>query len=79
MIKFIKKIFNRNKKFENLKKAIAETKKERWRQRALEMFVFPHTDEGYAIRGKKCLRQEAIESFEKYSGYTLNELGVKHD
>ena len=37
------------------------------------------TDEGYAICGEKCIKQEAIESFEKYSGYTLNELGVKHD
>ena len=33
----------------------------------------------YTIRGEKCTKQEAIESFEKYSGYTLNELGVKHD
>ena len=78
MIKFIKKIFNRNKKFENLKKAIAEAKKDRWRKRALEMFA-EFTHEGYTIRGEKCTKQEAIESFEKYSGYTLNELGVKHD
>ena len=69
----------KNKNYEIIKKQIAETIKERWRQRALEMFVFPHTDEGYTICGERCTKQEAIESFEKYSGYTLNELGVKHD
>ena len=68
-----------NKNYEIIKKQIDEAKKERWREQALEMFVFPHTDEGYTIRGEKCTKQEAIESFEKYSGYTLNELGVKHD
>ena len=68
-----------NKNYEIIKKQIAEARKERWRERALEAFTFPHTDQGYTIRGEKCTKQEAIKSFEKYSGYTLNELGVKHD
>ena len=63
--------------FKNLKKAIAENNKSFWKQRALKMFAEFH--EGYTIRSEKCTKQEAIESFEKYSGYTLNELGVKHD
>ena len=67
-----------NKNYEIIKKQIAEAKKDRWRQKAHEMFA-EFTHEGYTIRGEKCIKQEAIESFEKYSGYTLNELGVKHD
>lgn len=66
-----------NKNYEIIKKQIDEAKKERWREQALEMFAEFH--EGYTIRSEKCTKQEAIESFEKYSGYTLNELGVKHD
>ena len=62
-----------NKTYEIIKQ-IAEAKKSFWKQKAIEMFA-EFTNEGYT----KCLRQEAIESFEKYSGYTLNELGVKHD
>ena len=64
--------------FEIIKKQIAEANKSFWKQKAIEMFA-EFTDEGYTIRGEKCTKQEAIESFEKYSGYTLNELGVKHD
>lgn len=66
-----------NKTYEIIKQ-IAEAKKSFWKQKAIEMFA-EFTDEGYAICGEKCIKQEAIESFEKYSGYTLNELGVKHD
>lgn len=69
----------KNKNYEIIKKQIAENNKSFWQQKALEMFVFPHTDEGFTICGEKCTKQEAIESFEKHSGYTLNELGVKHD
>ena len=68
-----------NKNYEIIKKQIAEANKSFWQQKALEMFVFPHTDEGYTICGEKCTKKEAIKSFEKCSGYTLNELGVKHD
>ena len=69
----------KGKNYEIIKKQIAENNKSFWQQKALEMFVFPHTDKGYTICGEKCTKQEAIESFEKHSGYTLNELGVKHD
>jgi len=67
-----------NKNYEIIKKQIAEANKSFWKQKAIEMFA-EFKDEGYAICGKSCLKQEAIESFEKHSGFTLNELGVKHD
>ena len=68
-----------NKNYEIIKKAIAEANKSFWKQKAFEMFA-EFKDEGYTICGKPCLKQEAIESFEKCSGFTLNELGVKaHD
>lgn len=65
------------KRYKILKAQLAEASRSFWQQKALEMFIFPHTDEGYTIRGEKCTKQEAIESFEKPSGYTLKELGVK--
>ena len=68
----------KNKNYEIIKKQIAEANKSFWKQKAIEMFA-EFKDEGYTICGEKCTKQEAIESFEKYSGYTLNELGVKHD
>ena len=64
--------------YEIIKKQITKANKYFWQQKALEMFA-EFTDEGYTICGENCTKQEAIESFEKYSGYTLNELGVKHD
>ena len=64
--------------YEIIKKQIAEANKSFWKQKAIEMFA-EFTDEGYTICGEKCTKKEAIESFEKYSGFTLNELGVKHD
>lgn len=68
-----------NENYEIIKKAIAEANTSFWKQKAIEMFA-EFKDEGYTICGKPCLKQEAIESFEKYSGLTLNELGVKaHD
>lgn len=68
----------KNKNYEIIKKQIAEANKSFWKQKAFEMFA-EFKDEGYTICGEKCTKKEAIESFEKYSGYTLNELGVKHD
>ena len=68
----------KNKNYEIIKKQIAEANKSFWKQKALEMFA-EFTDAGYTICGVKCTKKEAIESFEKYSGFTLNELGVKHD
>ena len=67
-----------NKTYEIIKKQIAEANKSFWKQKAIEMFA-EFKDGGYTICGEKCTKQEAIESFEKYSGYTLNELGVNHD
>ena len=68
------------KRYKILKAQLAEASRSFWQQKALEMFVFPHTDEGFTICGEKCTKKEAIKSFEKHSGYTLNELGVKaHD
>jgi hypothetical protein len=57
----------------------AEANKNFWRQKALEMFDNPFTNEGWKLFGLTCTKQEAIERFEKYTGYTLNELGVKLD
>jgi len=68
----------KNKNYEIIKKQIAEANKSFWKQKAIEMFA-EFTHESYTICGEKCTKKEAIESFEKYSGFTLNELGVKHD